>query len=71
MLSTWAPAFCLTLSATEQMFIHFQAVAVQSEGQFLILDREGDTWPLPSAEAVISKIQYIHSQYSCSSLRGS
>jgi hypothetical protein len=37
--------------------IHFQAVAVESEGQLQILDHEGDTWPLLSAEAHISKIQ--------------
>jgi hypothetical protein len=36
--------------------IHFQAVAVESEGQLLILNHKGDTWPFPSAEAHISKI---------------
>ena len=51
--------------------IHFQAVAVESEGQLLTLDHEGDTWPLPSAETHISKIQYFYWQNLCVLLRGS
>jgi len=35
--------------------IHFQAVAVESEGQLLILDHKGNTWPLQLAEVHIFK----------------
>jgi len=43
---------------------------VESEGQLLFLDHESNTWPLPLAEAHISK---IHSFYwhLCVLLRGS